>query len=96
LSLAIPRSTKPKSGQVVLHAKALHGNPFRWPPLGPVITGLEALTGIETRRIHAYKGYSGHNAQKSASGSAAKCVESLPRSAARCVAVLQSSRSLGT
>ena len=77
----------------MLHAKALHGNPFRWPPLGPVIIGLEALTGIETRRIHAYKGYSGHNAQKFRAGSAAKCGRVTGPS---CVAVLQSSRSLGT
>jgi transposase, IS5 family len=26
-----------------------------------VITGLEALTGVETRRIHVDKGYRGHN-----------------------------------
>jgi IS5 family transposase len=33
--------TKPKGGQFVLHAKAL----------------LEALTGVETRRIHVDEGY---------------------------------------
>jgi len=33
--------------------------------LGPVVAELEALTGIETRRIHVDKGYRGHNhAQK--------------------------------
>jgi hypothetical protein len=33
--------------------------------LGPVVTELEALTGIETRRIHVDKGYRGRNhAQK--------------------------------
>jgi hypothetical protein len=29
--------------------------------LGPVVAELEALTGIETRRIHVDKGYRGHN-----------------------------------
>jgi IS5 family transposase len=58
-------ATKPKGGQFVLHAKALHGNPFDGHTLGPVIAELEALTGVETRRIHVDKGYRGHNhAQK--------------------------------
>jgi transposase, IS5 family len=57
--------TKPKGGQIVLHAKALHGNPFDGHTLGPVIAELEALTGVETRRIRVDKGYRGHNhAQK--------------------------------
>jgi transposase, IS5 family len=64
VSVATP-ATKPKGGQFVLHAKALHGNPFDGHTLGPVITELEALTGLETRRIHVDKGYRGHNhAQK--------------------------------
>jgi IS5 family transposase len=45
----------------VLHAKALHRNPFDGHTLGPVVTELEKLTGIETRRIHVDKGYRGHN-----------------------------------
>jgi transposase, IS5 family len=45
----------------VLHAKALHGNPFAGHTLGPVVTELEKLTGVETRRIHVDKGYRGHN-----------------------------------
>jgi len=58
-------ATKPKGGQFVLHTKALHGNPFDGHTLGPVVAELEALTGIETRRIHVDKGYRGHNhAQK--------------------------------
>ena len=60
VSVATP-ATKPKGGQFVLHAKALHGNPFDGHTLGPVITELEALTGVETRRIHVDKGYRGHN-----------------------------------
>jgi len=60
VSVATP-ATKPKGGQFVLHAKALHGNPFDGHTLGPVVAELEALTGIETRRIHVDKGYRGHN-----------------------------------
>jgi transposase, IS5 family len=60
VSVATP-ATKPRGGQFVLHAKALHGNPFDGHTLGPVITELEQLTGVETRRIHVDKGYRGHN-----------------------------------
>jgi len=54
VSVATP-VTSPKGGQFVLHAKALHGNPYDGHTLGPVVAGLEALTGIETRRIHVDK-----------------------------------------
>ncbi len=54
-------ATAPKGGQFVLHAKALHGNPFDGHTLGPVIEDMEALTGVETRRIHVDKGYRGHS-----------------------------------
>src|SRR5215472_13584415 len=60
VSVATP-VTSPKGGQFVLHAKALHGNPYDGHTLGPILAGLEALTGIETRRIHVDKGYRGHN-----------------------------------
>jgi transposase, IS5 family len=60
VSIATP-VTKPRGGQFVLHAKALHGNPFDGHTLGPVIADLEKLTGVETRRIHVDKGYRGHN-----------------------------------
>ena len=60
VSIATP-ATKPKGGQFVLHAKALHGNPFDGHTLGPVIADLEKRTGVETRRIHVDKGYRGHN-----------------------------------
>jgi len=60
VSIATP-ATKPRGGQFVLHAKALHGNPFDGQTLGPVIADLEQLTGVETRRIHVDKGYRGHN-----------------------------------
>ncbi len=53
--------TKPKGGQFVLHAKALHGGPFDGHTLGPAIGDLERLTGLTVRRIHVDKGYRGHN-----------------------------------
>src|SRR6478672_8964883 len=60
VSVATP-VTSPKGGQFVLHAKALHGNPYDGHTLGPIIAELEKLTGVETRRIHVDKGYRGHN-----------------------------------
>jgi len=60
VSIATP-ATKPKGGQFVLHAKALHGNPFDGHTLGPVIAELKRQTGVETRHIHVDKGYRGHN-----------------------------------
>jgi IS5 family transposase len=55
-----PASSRAKSRDV-LHAQALHGNPFDGHTLGPIVAGIETLTGIETRRIHVDKGYRGHN-----------------------------------
>ncbi len=63
VSLATP-VTKPKGGQFVLHAKALHGNPYDGHTLGPVIQEMEQLTGVEARRIHVDKGYRGHSHPK--------------------------------
>jgi IS5 family transposase len=54
-------ATAPKGGQFVLHAKALHGNPFDGHTLGPVIADMTRLIGIEPKRIHVDKGYRGHN-----------------------------------
>jgi transposase, IS5 family len=45
----------------VLHAQALHGNPFDGHKLGPVVADMGKLTGVEVRRIHVDKGYRGHN-----------------------------------
>lgn len=45
----------------MLHAKALHGNPYDGHTLGPVAAELESLTGVEAKRIHVDKGYRGHN-----------------------------------
>ncbi len=53
--------TKPKGGQFVLHARALHGNPYDGHTLGTVIAGIEDLTGVEVCRIHVDKGYRGHD-----------------------------------
>ena len=63
VSIATP-VTHPKGGQFVLHAKALHGNPFDGHTLGPMVADMERLTGIEARRIHVDKGYRGHTANK--------------------------------
>jgi IS5 family transposase len=60
VSVATP-VTQPKGGQFVLHAKALHGNPFDGHTLGPVIADMERLTGVAASRIHVDKGYRGHN-----------------------------------
>ena len=59
VSVATP-VTQPRGGQFVLHAQALHGNPFDGHTLGPVIADLEKLTGVEVKRIHVDKGYRGH------------------------------------
>jgi len=60
VSIATPAKS-PKGGQFVLHAKALHGNPFDGHTLGPMVADMERLTGVEARRIHVDKGYRGHN-----------------------------------
>ena len=60
VSLTTP-VTSPKGGQFVLHATALHGNPFDGHTLGPVVTDTEKLTGVEVARVHVDKGYRGHN-----------------------------------
>jgi transposase, IS5 family len=52
---------RPKGGQFVLHAQALHGNPYDGHTLGPVLAATAALTGVEVRRAHVDKGYRGHN-----------------------------------
>jgi IS5 family transposase len=60
VSIATP-VTQPEGGQFVLHAKALHGNPFDGHTLGPAIVDVQKNTGIEVKRIHVDKGYRGHN-----------------------------------
>jgi hypothetical protein len=48
VSVATP-VTQPKGGQFVLHANALHGNPFVGHTLGPIVADMEKLTGVEAR-----------------------------------------------
>jgi transposase, IS5 family len=54
-------ATQPKGGQFVLHAKALHGNPFDGHTLAGAIDDTEKNTGIEVRRAHVDKGCRGHD-----------------------------------
>ena len=51
-------------GQFVLHAKALHGNPYDGHTLGTVLRETEALTGRTIERAYVDKGYRGHDADK--------------------------------
>jgi IS5 family transposase len=60
VSVATP-VTQSRGGQFVLHAKALHGNPFDGHTLGPTIAAMTQLLGVEPRRVHVDKGYRGHN-----------------------------------
>ena len=50
--------------QFVLHAKALHGNPYDGHTLGTVLRETEALTGRDIERVYVDKGYRGHDADK--------------------------------
>jgi Transposase domain (DUF772) len=82
-----PPATAPKSGQFVLHAQALHGNPYDGHTLGPVITGLEALTGIETAASMSTRATAATTTRTSSvSGSAARYAASPPPPVARCAA----------
>jgi len=60
VSIATP-VTQPKGGQFVLHAKALHGNPFDGHTLASAVADIQANTGAEVTRIHVDKGYRGHD-----------------------------------
>lgn len=51
-------------GMFVLHAKALHGNPYDGHTLGPVIAELTDWIGREPERIYVDKGYVGHTHPK--------------------------------
>jgi hypothetical protein len=57
VSIAVP-VTQPKGGQFVLHAKALHGNPFDGHTLKGAVADVERNTGVEVRRIQVDKGLS--------------------------------------
>lgn len=60
VSVATP-VTRPRGGQFVLHARALHGNPYDGHTLAAAIADMQTLTGIEASRIHVDKGYRGHD-----------------------------------
>ena len=49
------------SGQFVLHAKALPGNPYDGHTLARVIEETEALTGCPVERAYVDKGFRGHD-----------------------------------
>jgi transposase, IS5 family len=54
--------TPSKGGQLIVHAKALPGNPYDGHTLETVLPGIEAITGAALSRILADAGYKGHNA----------------------------------
>jgi IS5 family transposase len=60
VSIATP-VTQPKGGQFVLHARALHGNPYDGHTLAAAVADVAAMTGVEVKPTHVDKGYRGHN-----------------------------------
>ena len=48
----------------MLHAKALHGNPYDGHTLGAIIEATQKLTGRDIERGYVDKGYRGHDAPK--------------------------------
>src|SRR5947199_604425 len=54
VSIATP-ATAPKGGQFVLHAKALHGNPYDGHTLGPAIADLEKPRDLAVRPVQIKK-----------------------------------------
>ena len=60
VSIATP-ATSPRGGQFVLHAKALHGNPYDGHTVGPMVEDLQQRNGVAPQRIHVDKGYRGHS-----------------------------------
>ena len=91
VSIATP-ATAPKGGQFVLHAKALHGNPYDGHTLGPVIADLEKLTGVVSAASTATRAIAATTIPTgSGSGLAARSAASQKSFAARCDAELPSS-----
>lgn len=60
VSVATP-VTRPNGGQFVLHARALHGNPFDGHTLNAAVADIQALSDVEVRRIHVDRGYRGND-----------------------------------
>lgn len=48
------------AGHFVLHAAALHGQPYDGHTLNQILDEVEAQTGVETERAYVDKGYRGH------------------------------------
>lgn len=63
VSIATTNAKSP-GGMFVLHAKALHGNPYDGHTLKEVIGELTDWIGAEPERVYVDKGYVGHNAPK--------------------------------
>src|SRR5215468_4593881 len=57
----VTTNARAPGGQLVLHAKALPGNPYDGHTLGAVIEATERLTGREIERAYVDKGYRGHD-----------------------------------
>jgi IS5 family transposase len=57
-------NAKAPGGMFVLHAKALHGNPYDGHTLRTVIEELTDWIGVEPERAYVDKGYVGHDAPK--------------------------------
>ncbi len=63
VSIAATNSRAP-GGQFVVHAEALHGNPYDGHTLAHVLERAEQLTGVTPRRVYVDKGYRGHDAPR--------------------------------
>jgi transposase, IS5 family len=53
--------TKPTGDHFVLHARALHGNPYNGHSLAATVADVAAMTGADVKRTHVDNGYRGHN-----------------------------------
>ena len=61
VSIATTNARSP-GGQFVVHARAIHGNPYDGHTLAAALEDAEALTGITAKRVYVDKGYRGHDA----------------------------------
>ena len=60
----VTTNARAPGGQFVLHAKALHGNPYDGHTLGAIIEATQKLTGRDIERGYVDKGSRGHDAPK--------------------------------
>ena len=63
VSIAVTNGRAP-GGQFVVHAEALHGNPYDGHTLAHVLERAEKITGVTPRRVYVDKGYRGHDAPR--------------------------------